>query len=429
MKTLLFVSAAALLAIVALLPPSFDAKEFTKCELASRLKAEIPQMGHESSKKIQEILAKVICQVETTTGFNTSAISPAGPPKIPFDKIKKNKGKGHHENSAESDSDEDHKPSVMPSGDFGDLLGIFQLPSQLVCNNTKSLCKLDCSMICQVETTTGFNTSAISPAGPPKIPFDKIKKNKGKGHHENSAESDSDEDHKPSVMPSGDFGDLLGIFQLPSQLVCNNTNSLCKLDCSKLRGTCEIRQYDYRNMTACSPCTYLNRVWHHNKEILYEERVYPAGKWAYVIKGEDLYEQSISMAFMKLMRYICNENSAGRYLGMTVPILNEIQMAKDEKSFVRDVLTAYYLPAEFQDKPPEPTDPDIQIVQRETVRVITRVFYGTTTEETIMRQISLLWELLGSTDDFLRETYMVAVYENPGVPRRRNEIWFIRREP
>ncbi|MBN3270710.1 HEBP1 protein, partial [Polyodon spathula] len=166
-----------------------------------------------------------------------------------------------------------------------------------------------------------------------------------------------------------------------------------------------------------------------NKEVLYEERVYPAGKWAYIIKGEDLYEQSISMGFMKLMRYICSENSAGRYLGMTVPILNEIRMAKDEKSFVRDILTAYYIPAEFQDYPPEPTDPDIQIVQRESIRVITRVFYGTTTEETIMRQVSLLWEMLGSTDDFLRETYIVAVYENPGVPHRRNEIWFICREP
>ncbi|KAK1171693.1 lysozyme C-like [Acipenser oxyrinchus oxyrinchus] len=154
MKTLLFVSAAALLAIVALLPPSFDAKEFTKCELASRLKAEIPQMGHEGNKKIQEILAKVICQVETTTGFNTSAISPAGPPKIPFDKIpKKNKGKGSHEKTAEPDNDKDHKPHVMPSRDFGDLLGIFQLPSQLVCNNTKSLCKLDCSKLLDDDIT------------------------------------------------------------------------------------------------------------------------------------------------------------------------------------------------------------------------------------------------------------------------------------
>lgn len=56
-----------------------------------------------------------------------------------------------------------------------------------------------------------------------------------------------------------------------------------------------------------------------------------------------------------------------------------------------------------------------------------RVFYGMTTEETILREISLLWELLGPTDVVLRETYIVASYENPSVPQRRNEIWFIRR--
>lgn len=46
-------------------------------------------------------------------------------------------------------------------------------------------------------------------------------------------------------------------------------------------------------------------------EVAYEERVYPAGNWACVTRGEDLYEQSISMSFMKLMRFICKENSAG----------------------------------------------------------------------------------------------------------------------
>ena len=46
-------------------------------------------------------------------------------------------------------------------------------------------------------------------------------------------------------------------------------------------------------------------------EVLYEERVYHAGHWASVTSREDLYEQSISMAFMKLMRFICKENSAG----------------------------------------------------------------------------------------------------------------------
>lgn len=56
-----------------------------------------------------------------------------------------------------------------------------------------------------------------------------------------------------------------------------------------------------------------------------------------------------------------------------------------------------------------------------------RVFYGITTEETILREIGLFWELLGSTDAVLRETYIVATYQNPSVPQCRNEIWFIRR--
>ncbi|PKU28171.1 heme-binding protein 1-like [Limosa lapponica baueri] len=161
------------------------------------------------------------------------------------------------------------------------------------------------------------------------------------------------------------------------------------------------------------------------EEAAYEERRYPAGKWACVTKGEPMYEQSISMSFMKLMRYICKENSVGCYLGMTVPVLNEIHLTKEGTELEREVVTAYYLPGEFQQNPPVPTDPEIHITERAPLRVITRVFYGMTTEETILREIGLFWELLGSTDAVLRETYIVAVYENPSIPQRRNEIWFI----
>ncbi|XP_048791479.1 heme-binding protein 1-like [Lagopus muta] len=163
------------------------------------------------------------------------------------------------------------------------------------------------------------------------------------------------------------------------------------------------------------------------EEAAYEERQYPAGKWACVTKGEPLYEQSISLSFMKLMRYICKENSVGCYLGMTVPVLNEIHLTKEGTELEREVLTAYYIPGEFQQNPPAPMDPEIHITERAPLRVITRVFYGVTTEETILREISLFWELLGSTDAVLQETYIVAVYENPSIPQRRNEIWFIRR--
>ncbi|XP_051978091.1 heme-binding protein soul4 [Xyrauchen texanus] len=164
-------------------------------------------------------------------------------------------------------------------------------------------------------------------------------------------------------------------------------------------------------------------------EVLYEERMYPPGKWACISKCEELYEQSISNSFMKLMRFICKENSTGRYLGMSVPIVNEIKISEDGSKFMKDVVTAYYLPAEFQTSPPEPTDPDITIIHWDTIRVIARVFYGTTTEETISRQISILSELIGNSEDVHHDRYMVATYENPSVPQRRNEIWFIRRGP
>lgn len=63
---------------------------------------------------------------------------------------------------------------------------------------------------------------------------------------------------------------------------------------------------------------------------------------------------------------------AGLYLGMTVPVVNEISMLKDGSGFKSEVLTAYYLPAEFQANPPQSHDPDITIVHRDSVRVITR---------------------------------------------------------
>lgn len=155
-------------------------------------------------------------------------------------------------------------------------------------------------------------------------------------------------------------------------------------------------------------------------ELLYEEREYPAGYWASVTQGEDLYEQSISIGFMKLMRFICKENSAGkavrtritpshvscdenddctmvilitfsifikydflrvitmhgshpgRYLGMTVPVLSNVQLKEDGVTFQRDVQTSFFLPAEFQNNTLHPSDSDITIVHREPFRVVAR---------------------------------------------------------
>lgn len=126
------------------------------------------------------------------------------------------------------------------------------------------------------------------------------------------------------------------------------------------------------------------------------------------------------MGFMKLIRYICKENSVGtckqvlwqghgslhelgcwdwkikgwiwtllfhclvcvcgmcmclylgRHLGMTVPVVNEIHLNKEGTELLPEVITAYYLPEEFQLNPPLPLDPEIQIVERAPLQAITR---------------------------------------------------------
>lgn len=57
---------------------------------------------------------------------------------------------------------------------------------------------------------------------------------------------------------------------------------------------------------------------------------------------------------------------------MTLPIVTEIQMLEDGNGFLKEVVTAYYLPAALQDNPPEPADPDIYITHRDTLRVFSR---------------------------------------------------------
>ncbi|XP_077574391.1 heme-binding protein soul4 [Stigmatopora nigra] len=164
-------------------------------------------------------------------------------------------------------------------------------------------------------------------------------------------------------------------------------------------------------------------------ELMWEERSYPAGKWACVSYAEEFYEQSISQSFMKLMRFICKENSHGHHLGMTVPVVSTVTVSSDGRRLDKSVMTAFYLPAGHQEAPPQPSDPDVVVTHRDAFTAVAGPFFGTTTEETVTGHADLLREMLGpaAAQSLRPDLYMVAVYENPGVPRRRNEIWFLRR--
>uniref|UniRef100_A0A3P9HU03 Heme-binding protein soul3 n=1 Tax=Oryzias latipes TaxID=8090 RepID=A0A3P9HU03_ORYLA len=162
-------------------------------------------------------------------------------------------------------------------------------------------------------------------------------------------------------------------------------------------------------------------------ELLYEKRQYEKGHWACITMHEDTYEQSICYGFMRIMRYICQQNSIGGYLGMTLPIVTVVRTNENQSVISHDVTVAYYLPAEHQAQPPQPNDNDIVIEVWPASTVYTRAFTGPTNEVTIVNQISVMAELLDSPDLCDNNSFIVAGYTNPAHSNRQNEIWFLER--
>uniref|UniRef100_UPI00398EE023 heme-binding protein soul3 n=1 Tax=Pristiophorus japonicus TaxID=55135 RepID=UPI00398EE023 len=162
-------------------------------------------------------------------------------------------------------------------------------------------------------------------------------------------------------------------------------------------------------------------------ELRYEKRQYEKAKWACVTQCESRYEQSICLGFMKLMKYICQQNSSGLFLGITLPIVTTVRTNQTRSELWPEVTTAYYLPAQFQDQAPQPFDAEIAIEEWPAHVAYTRPFNGTTNEESILQEINQLAAYLDSPEWLQQDTFIVASYNNPAAPNRENEIWFIQR--
>ncbi|XP_072843056.2 heme-binding protein 2 [Pogona vitticeps] len=172
------------------------------------------------------------------------------------------------------------------------------------------------------------------------------------------------------------------------------------------------------------PFTLINRKEKFG-EVLYERRHYGKAKWACVKVQEEQYEQSICLGFMKIMRYICEQNSSGLFLGMTVPIVTIVHLGENSPDITRLVTVAYCLPSGLQDQPPEPYDPEVVIEEWAPAMIYARGFRGATNEDSIAREINLLADLLEHPELCLQDTFIVAGYTNPAATNRQNEIWFL----
>uniref|UniRef100_A0A673MY76 Heme-binding protein soul3 n=1 Tax=Sinocyclocheilus rhinocerous TaxID=307959 RepID=A0A673MY76_9TELE len=129
-------------------------------------------------------------------------------------------------------------------------------------------------------------------------------------------------------------------------------------------------------------------------EVVFEKRHYEKAHWACITVHEDTYEQSICYGFMKIMRYICQQNSAGSYLGVTIPIVTVVRTDEMHRTLSRAVTVAYYLRNYSHE-----------------LFVTVKPFTGATNELTIIHEISsLALERPAGSDSFIV-----------------NEIWILER--
>ncbi|XP_062864095.1 heme-binding protein soul3 [Trichomycterus rosablanca] len=162
-------------------------------------------------------------------------------------------------------------------------------------------------------------------------------------------------------------------------------------------------------------------------DVLYEKRRYDKAHWACITVEEETYEQSFCYGFMKIMKYICQQNSLGSYLGMTIPILTVVRPEGTNTGLSRVVTVAYFLPSNHQAQPPTPHDPGITTEVWPATTVYSRAFTGTTNETTLISQINTLAELLDSPGLYVSDSFIMAGYSNPAAALRNNEMWFIER--
>ncbi|XP_066552887.1 lysozyme C-like [Amia ocellicauda] len=135
------VIASALLVLLTMAPYTPEAKVFEKCELASIL---LPIARDLNNTNPEELISKVICHIEGSTGMNSSAVTPVKctpppPPPPPTKKPRLPRSKVFSDDSSSSSEERGCSEST--------LLGLFQLPSKFVCQDGKNWCQLNCSKL------------------------------------------------------------------------------------------------------------------------------------------------------------------------------------------------------------------------------------------------------------------------------------------
>ncbi|CAK8694661.1 unnamed protein product [Clavelina lepadiformis] len=163
------------------------------------------------------------------------------------------------------------------------------------------------------------------------------------------------------------------------------------------------------------------------KDRSYEVRLYKAAKWVSTKIIGSSQRRAQSLGFQRLFAYISKSNSRGAEIAMTTPVRSEIHWNCN----LIEYTVSFYIPAEFQQDPPKPSDPTVYIEERPDFVVYARQFEGFAFRPMFYEQRLELLRALerNQVQNIVLYTFETAQYNSPwDLVGRRNEVWIYNEE-
>ncbi|KAK2717127.1 hypothetical protein QYM36_007311 [Artemia franciscana] len=169
----------------------------------------------------------------------------------------------------------------------------------------------------------------------------------------------------------------------------------------------------------------MNVVW---MNVEYEVRRYPQKKWVTTSMDAFTFEEVESPLFRTLFNYIDGGNEAGVVVPMTAPVTTLI-IPGEGPNCKQTFRMSFFVPEEFQESPPVPTNQAVYIEDRPEIELYSRQFSGYASENDFITEGYSLYQLLEAdavADAQYAPWYMVGYNSPYDFVNRRNEVWFLR---
>lgn len=157
----------------------------------------------------------------------------------------------------------------------------------------------------------------------------------------------------------------------------------------------------------------------------YEERLYPASKWACTARTVPKTESSPTRAmFLDLFRYFAGDNADKKEIDLTVPVNTYVQQRDNDVTYYE---TCLVLPAKFQSSPPKANNPSVFLEDKPEQVILTRRVSGYFVTDNAWEEeaISLKKVLKEKEPEADYSGYYRNGYDAPmRIFNRRNEVWY-----